>query len=536
MAEASARARPNFLFIITDQHKAEHLGCYGNPQVRTPNIDALAARGWCADRMFVATPICMPNRATLMTGRLPSVHGVRHNGIPLSLDAVTFVDLMRAAGYRTALIGKSHLQNFTGTPSIVPKPKFPGDPPAPPLAEAWRDGNDRAAYEQEWPPRWADPDFEMRMPFYGFERVRLCIEHGDEVGGHYERWLRARHPEADRLRGAANAEPTPGIACPQAWKTRVPEELYTTSFVAEETIRALRDYAAAGERPFFLQCSFPDPHHPFTPPGRYWSMFDPADMRLPPSFRPADNRTPPHVRWLHAQRDAGKAVKHTPAVFACTEREAREAMALSFGSIAMIDDAIGRVLAELARLGLAENTVVVFTTDHGDFLGEHQLMFKGPLHYDGIVRNPFVWMDPQAPAGGGRSASFCQAQDIPVTILERAGLAPFNGVQGRSLLPLMGGAEAAGRDGVLIEEEGQRTYLGFDRRVRVRTLIDARWRLSVYDGAGWGELYDRREDPHEMANLWDDSGYAAARAEMAEKMARAMLAASDTSPHPIAIA
>jgi arylsulfatase A-like enzyme len=316
----------------------------------------------------------------------------------------------------------------------------------------------------------------------------------------------------------------------------VPEELYTTSFVAEETIMALRDYAAAGDRPFFLQCSFPDPHHPFTPPGRYWSMFDPADMRLPASFRPADNRTPPHVRWLHAQRDAGKAVKHTPAVFACTEREAREAMALSFGSIAMIDDAIGRVLGELARLGLAENTVVVFTTDHGDFLGEHQLMFKGPLHFDGIVRNPFIWADPQAPAGGRRSGAFCQAQDIPVTILERAGLAPFNGVQGRSLLPLVGGGEAPGRDCVLIEEEGQRTYLGFDRRVRVRTLIDGRWRLSVYDGAAWGELYDRRDDPHEMANLWDDSGYAAARAEMTEKMARAMLAASDTSPHPIAIA
>ncbi len=534
MAEPPGPGRPNFLFIITDQQKAEHLGCYGNALVRTPHIDRLAAQGWSADRMFVATPICMPNRATLMTGRMPSVHGVRHNGIPLSLDATTFVHLLADAGYRTALIGKSHLQNFTGTPSLVPKPQYPGDPPPADHAEAWMEARDASAYEQEWPPRWRDPGFEMRLPFYGFERVRLCIEHGDEVGGHYERWLRERAPDADVLRGAGNAAPAPGLACPQAWRTRVPEELYTTAFVAEETIGALRDWAK-GDRPFFVQCSFPDPHHPFTPPGKYWSMYDPADMVLPPTFEPAGNRTPAHVRWLHAQRDAGKAVKHTPALFACTEREAREAMALSFGMIAMIDDAVGRVLAELERLDLARNTVVIFTTDHGDFMGEHQLMLKGPIHYDAIVRCPFIWFDTGRPAGGRRSAALCQAPDIPLTILDRAGLAPFHGVQGRSLLPLIA-EEDTFRDHVLVEEEGQRVYLGFDRRVRLRTIIDERWRLSLYDGAGWAELYDRRDDPHEMVNLWDDSGYAAPRAAMLETLAQSMIGASDTSPHPTAIA
>src|SRR6185369_16472412 len=106
-------SRPNFLFIVTDQHRADHLGCYGNPIVRTPNIDGLAAKGVCFDNFYVASPICMPNRATLMTGRMPSVHGVRHNGIPLSLAATTFADQLRLAGYRTSLVGKSHLQNMT---------------------------------------------------------------------------------------------------------------------------------------------------------------------------------------------------------------------------------------------------------------------------------------------------------------------------------------------------------------------------------------------------------------------------------------
>ena len=109
--------RPNFLFIITDQHRADHLGCYGNDIVRTPNIDGLAAAGTRWDRFYVANPICMPNRASIMTGRMSSVHGARHNGIPLSKNHTTFVELLRDAGYSTGLIGKSHLQSFTGLPA-----------------------------------------------------------------------------------------------------------------------------------------------------------------------------------------------------------------------------------------------------------------------------------------------------------------------------------------------------------------------------------------------------------------------------------
>src|SRR5579859_1826970 len=112
---AAGGKRPNFLFFIADQLRADHLGCYGNRQVKTPQIDKLAAAGWVADSFYVASPICMPNRATLMTGRMPSVHGVRHNGIPLSLEASTFVEQLRQAGYRTGHIGKSHLQNMAGT-------------------------------------------------------------------------------------------------------------------------------------------------------------------------------------------------------------------------------------------------------------------------------------------------------------------------------------------------------------------------------------------------------------------------------------
>ena len=108
--------RPNFLFIITDQQRADHVGCYGNDIVRTPAIDSLAARGIRFDRNYVANPVCMPNRASIMTGRMPSLHGCRYNGIALSREHTTFVEVLRDAGYRTALIGKSHLQGMTGMP------------------------------------------------------------------------------------------------------------------------------------------------------------------------------------------------------------------------------------------------------------------------------------------------------------------------------------------------------------------------------------------------------------------------------------
>src|SRR5882672_9677099 len=164
--------RPNVLFFITDQLRADHLGCYGNRTIRTPAIDQLAARGVAFDRFYVASPVCQPNRATLMTGRMPSLHGVRHNGISLSLNATTFVDLLRASGWKTALIGKSHLQNMTGTPTVVPAtaplPGY-GAPPCG-LDEAQKDEHDADAYEQENGIAWdRNPERKFRLPYYGFD-------------------------------------------------------------------------------------------------------------------------------------------------------------------------------------------------------------------------------------------------------------------------------------------------------------------------------------------------------------------------------
>ena len=533
--QRNAPGRPNFLFIITDQHRARDLGCYGNQIVATPHIDALAQQAVVMDRAYVASPACMPNRSTLMTGRMPSLHGVRSNGIALSLDAVTFPRLLAAAGYRTAMVGKSHLQNFTGLKALVSRHDLREGqaPPPPALAEA----RDRAPgdYLQEDLRRWREDDgFELQVPFYGFDGVDLAIGHGDEVDGHYGRWLRSRAPELDAQRFGPPGRRGPGLALVQSWETPLPEELHPTRWVAERTVSRLEAFARQPQQPFFLYCSFPDPHHPFTPPGRYRGLYAPGDIPLPESWHQADK--PAHLAWLHAQRDAGQAVKHTPALYACTEAEAREATALTYGLVTMLDDAIGSVLQALERTGLHENTVVVFTTDHGEYLGEHQLMLKGPLHYDCLIRTPLIWRDPQRPGAGRRSDALAGTLDLARTVLDRAGVAPANGMQGCSLLPLLRGESGPVHQALLVEDEVQRTFLGFDRPVRVRTLVTRRHRLSIYDAAGWGELYDLEEDPHELRNLWADCGHARTRADLTEVLARCMLDLADRSPLPTHLA
>lgn len=527
--------QPNFLLFITDQQRADHVGSYGNALLQTPALDALADQGWSADRFYVASPICMPNRATLMTGRMPSAHGVRHNGIALSQRATTFVERLRDAGYATALVGKSHLQNMTGI-----GPAWP--PASGKLArgEAWRP--EPGDYDQEWGPMWRDhPGHDVKTPFYGFDTVRLALDHGDQVGGHYARWLAREHPEVRRLWGPEHAFSTPDFVLTQhrqAWRTRVPEECSTTAYIGDQTIAQLRRHAT-GQAPFFIQCSFPDPHHPYTPPGKYWDQYRPDDVKLPESFhasQAAHHHPPPHVAWLYRQRDLNMAVKHTPAVFACTEREAREAIALNYGSISHIDATIGRVMQALRDTGLDENTVVIFTSDHGDFFGDHQLLFKGPIHYQSLIRTPFIWRDPQALPAAARSQALCSTADIAATVLARAGVPAYNGMQGQSLLPLMSGATETVRDALLIEEEGQRTMFGFPGRTRMRTLQTARHRLSVYADADWGELYDLHEDPHELRNLWHDPAAEARRGELLMALSQTMIRHAETSPNPTAIA
>lgn len=516
--------RPNFLFIITDQHRADHLGCYGNGIVQTPNIDRLGAGGTRWDRFYVANPICMPNRASIMTGRMCSVHGARHNGIPLSKDHTTFVELLRDAGYRTGLIGKSHLQSFTGLPATNRFEAKDGlTTPSAHLRDAYKNNRHSKDYDLEVAPNWDTPlAARLKGDFYGFEHVEVAADHGDQASGDYLLWARAQTADFDALTGPENALVDTRIDAPQAWRTAVPEGLYSTTWIADRAEAWLADQSQ-GDAPFFLQMSFPDPHHPFTPPGRYWDMYDPADIALPASFGQGDL---PPIRAMREAMEQGTDPRDNQNPFAVTEDEARAIIALTYGMITMIDDAIGRVLQRLDALGLSDNTVVIFTSDHGDYMGDHGLMLKLLLHYQGIIRVPFIWHDPAVQAQGQVDRGLASSIDISATILARSGIQPFNGIQGRDLL------STEPPDAIVVEEDSQRTMTGFERPQRVRTVVTDTHRMSLRAGEGWNELYDLKSDPDELCNLYDAPSAAGIRQRVTETMLRRMIDLQDRAPLP----
>lgn len=516
---------PNFLLISTDQQRADHLGCYGARVLQTPSIDRLADRGIRFDKAYVASPVCMPNRASIMTGRMPSVHRLRHNGLNLPLHSVTVADVMRTAGWNTGLVGKAHFQCVTDNPpKLAPKS---GSKSAIPIGEAYFDRNDR--YDQEICSRWRnDARHDLDYPYYGFETVDLAIGHGDDIEGHYTGWLAERHPDPDRLRGPENALSGSERAAPQAWRTAVPEELYSTRYIQEKTIERLKARANEPDTPFFIWTSFCDPHHPFTPPGRYWDMYDPADVDLPDSFCAKGSSALPG--FLRAQRMDDFSRQTGTAAMAVDEPELRAAIALTYGMIAMVDDAVGAILKTLGELGLAEDTIIVFFSDHGDLMGQHGLIFKGPLHYQALIRQPLIWADGRRPEARVHE-TFVSSVDLPASILSSAGIAPFNGMQGIPFIDELGETHSV-RDCVMIEDEVQSNLPGLNVRGRARTLLSGQWRLTIYDGIEQGILHDLANDPNETVNLWDDPSAQTVRADMVERLVREMISQSETSPFP----
>ena len=516
----TARKKPNFLFIMTDQQRWDWLGCAGHPVVKTPNIDALAAAGTRLSNFQVTSPVCMPNRASFMTGRYPSTHGLRYNGCALPLDSTCFTDVLAAGGYRTASIGKSHLQPFT-----VNAPLHDAHEADRLIEEA------RAApagnYSQEQPASYEGAErFELDLPYYGFQHVDMVTGHGDRCGGHYRQWIRKALPDWESLYDPANELPH-SYSCPQAFRTPVPEEVYPTRYVADRAI----DYISAqagSDAPFFAYVSFPDPHHPFNSPGRYWDMYRPDQFNLPLPYRAHRNPTPP-MRWMEEQFRNGVGTLTTTTARRESDQHLREAMALTAGMITMVDDQVGRLVAALKASGKYENTVIVFNSDHGDYLGDFSLLLKGAMPFRSVTQVPMIWSDP-ASRKGRVSTALASTIDLTATILDRARLTPYRGMQGTSFLPVIEKGRDHHHDAVLCEFNDLGARLGFEKPARVRSLRTLEWRFTLYQDESWGELYDLTNDPNETHNLWTSADHAAAKAELALQLAHKLAAQMDESP------
>ena len=511
--------RPNFLFIITDQQRADWLGCYGHPVLKTPNIDSIAARGTVFENFHVASPVCMPNRASLLTGRYPSLHGLRYNGCTLPTNTNTFVNVLADAGYHTAAIGKSHLQPFTAMAPMGKTAEEIGEMP-----EAWQVERVKD-YEEEPANYQGATRYDIKLPYYGYQHVDMVTSHGDQCGGHYGQWFKENAPDWKALHDPEN-QLAHDYSCPQAYRTPIPEDLYPTAYIRDRAI----DYITSRtdeNAPFFTFVSFPDPHHPFNPPGKYWDMYNPNDFEVSLPYDAHKNPTPP-MQWLHKnwKGDGGQTTPQTAMML--DDQQIKEAMALTAGMMAFIDDAVGDIIAALEASGQLDNTVICYNADHGDYMGDYNMLLKGALPFRSITRVPFIWSDPDA-RRQTRSDALCSTVDLAATILDRAGLKPFNGNQGQSFLPAIKAQDGL-RHEALIEYNDGGKRLGFEEPARVRSLVTAEWRLTIYRDQDWGELYDLKADPNETDNLWDTADHQDTRAHLTNRLAHHLIAQMDESP------
>ncbi len=511
--------QPNVLFLITDQHRFDHVGFNGNTIVQTPNLDALAARSVNFKKTYVANPICMPNRSTIMTGRMPSTHGTRHNGISLNANVNTYVRVLKKAGYRTTHIGKSHLQNMGVNRTGMRRHVDFGLP-----EEAFELGLTESWDEFENLDRYRSLD-SAPVPddFYGYERADFTVSHGDICGGHYYQWLLEQGLDPREYQGSKRAlENYAGWL--QVYQTRIPTEHYPTCYIADRTIEELTA-ATDDSRPFMIHCSFPDPHHPFSPPGEYWRKFAAADMPLPESFFQDHENSMPHIRNYTALR--GKPNPTATYPFSPDEDQFRHALAAEYGMIALIDDQIGRVLTKLDETRQADNTIIVFTSDHGDMFGDHGLILKHTLSYEGCTHVPLLISVPGvAPGERERLAS---SIDIAQTVLELTGCTPYYDMQGFSLAPMLTDESEKVRDCVLIEEDQPEDIFNAGSPFRSRTLITESSRTTMYEGLEQGEHYDLINDPGECQNHWGDKS---ARGTALEQLMQEMLRIGDHTPRP----
>ncbi len=486
--------RPNILLITSDQQHWQTLGI-NNPRIRTPALDRLANEGTNFTRAYCNNPVCSPSRSTIITGLYPSWHGCWTIGVKLPEDVPTVGDVFQQHGYSTTLVGKAHFQPLASVPG-------------------------QESLEAQ--PTLRDLDFwrGFHGPWYGFEHVEVARNHADEAhaGQHYGIWME-EHGLAN-WRDYFQPWPPDKNAPKRVHTWDLPPELHYTTWTAERTIANIEKSVGEG-RPFFLWSSFHDPHPPYLAPEPWASMYDPADMEpgtllenelewMPEHFRLTQQQKPDFSAWRETEHGNHGFNSHL-----VPDERLRKDIAVYYGMVSFMDQQIGRILDRLDELSIAENTLVVFSTDHGHFLGHHGLTAKGAFHYEDLLRLPFLVRWPGQVPARQTSAALQGLIDLPSTFLAAAGI-PIPGLmQGVDQLPVWRGQADKARDEVLVEFRHQPT------RVHLRTYVDERYKLTVYRDQPYGELFDLADDPDERRNRWEDPEYAGVKCALFQRFVNA---------------
>jgi len=498
--------RPNILLITSDQQHWDTLGVT-NPRIRTPALDRLAAEGTRFDRAYCANPVCSPARSSMITGLYPAWHHCWTIGVKLPEDVPTVGDMLGQCGYWTALIGKAHFQPLASTPESI---------------------------SLECQPIMRDLGFwrEFHGPWYGFQHVEVARNHADEshAGQHYALWLEERglHNWREYFQewpptGERRSSRPYWMSSRHSWS--LPEKFHYTTWTGERTVAAIEDAHRKGQ-PFFVWASFQDPHPPYLVSEPWASMYDMEDVEpgrlvegeldcMPPHFAKTQEADPDFSMYRETYGPHGF---HSHRM---EEAELRRCIATYYGMISFMDREIGRILDALDRLGLADKTVVVFTTDHGHFLGQHGLVAKGPFHYEDMIRIPMLVRWPGVVPGGVVSSALQSQVDLAPTFLRVAGQDVPGLMQGLDQLETWRGGAPA-RDHVIVENRHEPTL------VHLRTYVNDRYKITVYRDHGYGEMFDLQEDPAEVRNLWDEPECLALKADLLHRFVNAELSREPT--------
>ena len=442
----SQSRRPNILLYCTDQQRFDTIGALGNPHVQTPTLDRLVKGGTAFTHTYCQSPICTPSRASLMSGLYPSRVHNTRNGNATFPDSPPLISKLIADSGYDA----GMIGKFHLQSS--------GKRTEPRLDDGFRKWHFSHAPRDDWP-----------------------------VGEHdYADWVRDQGGDLNALRESPD---------------RVPEELHQTTWATERAIEFIDDAEGARDpdQPWFLNLNIYDPHPPFIPPADYEARFDPEAMPGP-HFEPGDLETQAKLKEADFQDEV-----RTPE-----EHRAHEAQARYYAMIALIDTQLARLLAHLEATGEADNTVVIFTSDHGETLGDHGLMYKGCRFYEGLVRIPLLFHAPGRFATDLQSDALVEWLDLSATLLDLAGVPIPDYHQGKTLCPILDGNASPEdhRDFVRCEYfDALSSYFtgghgAFATMHRTRT-----HKLCLYHSLGGvGELYDLEQDPWEHRDLWDDPG------------------------------
>ena len=460
---------PNIILIITDQQRYDTINALGFPHMHTPHLDRLVQEGVSFDNCHITAPSCAPARASLFTGYYPHVTGIMRNG---DRWRHSWVEDLAAARYHCVNIGKMHTSPFETPMGFHERYVV--------------ENKDRYLQGREYMDQW-DKALETR----GLVKQQRAL-------------YRQRDDYRQRM---------------GAFTWDLPPETQSDNFVGGLAQNWLRDHQT--EQPLFLQIGFPGPHPPYDPTPAAAAEYIDRDLPLPQVTQADLAGQPPPFQRL---RQHNTEVDHDSVVHLAqpSRLQLKRLRAYYAANVSMIDKQVGAIIEALDQRGALDNSIIIFTSDHGDCLGDHGHIQKWTM-YDIITRVPAIFWAPGRFPAGQRRAELCQWMDIGPTILELAGIEPTPSMQAQSLLPALTGKPWRGRELVFAEHPDDTVYGG-----PLMTMVRSqRYKLVHFLGQSYGQLFDLNADPGEENNLWDAPALDAVKRDLLDALLNWRIASTE---------